>query len=349
LGAIKLKSITEPLSEKVLNSLIQEKFSVQEFRSDFCFQLMALKHINLLIKISYNIDAIRDYILNQLRLISIVYPSFPLIIGEKNKHAPLEDDNIYLRRDIYAMNLNTFRKMLSRSAFSYIYAQRGRYVVEIDGDKLRETREQKNMKVSELAELLGVSTKAIEQYEKNQVNVKLEIADKMERIFQTDLRRKVEILGDMMEKLVGLTISIDELNSLSKTAPEDKKIDKNLDSMVKHISEVIEDIGYQMLNLYNSPFDVLMYNTDPKKESNRFYHFPGKMVPEWDHLENHLNESAIFIKSYLEKGAMIFDDTITPEIPDIIVEKKIPYLRVDELKYLNDPEQIRKILLKRKI
>lgn len=344
-----MKSITEPLSEKVVDSLVQEKFSVQEFRSDFCFQLMALKHINLLIKISYNIDAIRDYILNQLRLISIVYPSFPLIIGEKNKHAPLEDDNIYLRRDIYAMNLNTFRKMLSRSAFSYIYAQRGRYVVEIDGDKLREMREQKNMKASELAELLGVSTKAIEQYEKNQVNVKIEIADKMERIFQTDLRRKVEILGDMMEKLAGLTISIDELNSLSKTAPEDKKIDKNLDSMLKHISEVIEDIGYQMLNLYNSPFDVLMYNTDPKKGNNIFYHFPGKMVPEWDRLQEHLNESAIFIKSYLEKGAMIFDDSITPEIPDVIVEKKIPYLRVDELKYLNDPDQIRKILLKRKI
>ena len=332
-----------------MNSLNQEKFAVQEFRSDFCFQLMALKHINLLIKISYNIDAIRDYILNQLRLISIVYPSFPLIIGEKNKHAPLEDDNIYLRRDIYAMNLNTFRKMLSRSAFSYIYAQRGRFVVEIEGDKLRELREQKNMKPSEFAELLGVSAKAIEQYEKNQINVKLDIAEKMERIFQTDLRKKVEVLGDMMSKLAGLTISIDEIKALSKTMPEDKKIDKHLDSMLKHISEVLEEIGYQMLNLYNSPFDVLMFDTEPKNGNNLFYHFPGKMVPEWDRVQEHLNESAFFIKSYLEQGAMIFDESITPEIPDVIVKQKIPYLNVDELKYLSDPERIRKILLKRKL
>ena len=179
-----MKSIIEPQTKRVIDTLLSENYQVQQYRSDFCFQFMALKHINLLIKMSYNIDAIRQYILNQLRLISKLLPSLPLIIGEKNKTASLEDENIYLRGNIFAMNFNTFRKILSESAFSYIYAQRGRYVVEIDGDKLREIREQNNMKTSDLAGLVGVSAKAIEQYEKNQTNVKLEVMEKMENTFE---------------------------------------------------------------------------------------------------------------------------------------------------------------------
>ena len=305
-----MKPIIEPQTKRVIDTFLSENYQVQQYRSDFCFQFMALKHINLLIKMSYNIDAIRQYILNQLRLISKLLPSLPLIIGEKNKTASLEDDNIYLRGNIFAMNFNTFRKILSESAFSYIYAQRGRYVVEIDGDKLREIREQNNMKTSDLAGLVGVSAKAIEQYEKNQTNVKLEVMEKMENIFRTDLRKKVEIMGDMVGKLAGITVSLGEITELSKMMPDDKKLDKNVENMVKHISEVMEDVGYQMLNLYNSPFDVLMYDSNPQNANNTFFHFPGKVVPDGKIGETQLQESAHFIKAHLQTGAMILDESI---------------------------------------
>ena len=227
------------------------------------------------------------------------------------------------------MNFNTFRKILSESAFSYIYAQRGRYVVEIDGDKLREIREQNNMKTSDLAGLVGVSAKAIEQYEKNQTNVKLEVMEKMENIFRTDLRKKVEIMGDMVGKLAGITVSLGEITELSKMMPDDKKLDKNVENMVKHISEVMEDVGYQMLNLYNSPFDVLMYDSNPQNANNTFFHFPGKVVPDGK-IGGRNCRVCSFYKSALQTGAMILDESIDNDISDIIVNQKIPYLKIEE-------------------
>ena len=62
-----------------------------------------------------------------------------------------------------------------------------------------------------------------------------------------------------------------------------------------------------------------------------------------------MQESAHFIKAHLQTGAMILDESIDNDISDIIVNQKIPYLKIEELHYLRDPEKIKKILFKRKI
>ncbi|MEM3279519.1 MAG: helix-turn-helix domain-containing protein, partial [Fervidicoccaceae archaeon] len=105
-------------------------------------------------------DELRD-----LKAMSRASSSKPLIIGEFERKIDLHDEVIYMKDDVPVINPTTLSRLLEKSKDLYIISRRGEFVVKIKGEKLRKKREELGYSLGEVAERLGVSRKAIYEYE----------------------------------------------------------------------------------------------------------------------------------------------------------------------------------------
>ena len=165
-----------------------------KFRT-FCFDIIARKDNNLvIIKIAPNIDRLKSIQIDELKFLAHILQATPIIIGEKNRRDPLEDDTIYKRDDVVVLNVNTFQNLIVYNENPHIIAKRGGFIVRIDGPKLRRVRESTNVSRSTIAAELGVSKKAIVNYEQDRMNIKLESMEVLKRRFKVDFTVPIEIL-----------------------------------------------------------------------------------------------------------------------------------------------------------
>jgi putative transcriptional regulator len=180
--------------EKILESAGYSIFLNLKYRA-FCFDIIARKDSNLIIlKIAPNIDRLKPQQIEELKFLSTVLQATPLIIGKKNRRDILEDDTIYKRDEVIVINANTFRNLILYNQNPRIIAKRGGFIVRIDGPKLRQIRESQNVSRSTIAAELGVSKKAIVNYEQDRMNIKLESMEVLKRRFKVDFTVPIEIL-----------------------------------------------------------------------------------------------------------------------------------------------------------
>ena len=157
----------------VRQSLSNSKYKVYEEttpETDMSFDMIARYKSSseytpaLLIKILLNIDSIRPHIFNEMKLISHLISGIPLLIGQENRHSPLRENSIYIRKDILTVNVKTFKKIIEHphSPLALSIAKRGGFFHEVDSEKLLKLREKKGLSRNALAEKVGVSSKSIE-------------------------------------------------------------------------------------------------------------------------------------------------------------------------------------------
>ncbi|HMF32444.1 MAG TPA: helix-turn-helix domain-containing protein [Candidatus Lokiarchaeia archaeon] len=189
-----LSVVPENTIEKTLEAAGFSVFLNLKYRA-FCFDIIARKDNNLIIiKVAPNIDRLKTVQTDELKFLSHVLQATPIIIGEKNRRDPLEDDTIYKRDEVIVLNLNTFRNLILYNQNPHIIAKRGGFIVRIDGPKLRQIREAQNVSRSTIAAELGVSKKAIVNYEQDRMNIKLESMEVLKKRFKVDFTVPVEIL-----------------------------------------------------------------------------------------------------------------------------------------------------------
>jgi len=160
----------------------------------YCFDIFAKQNeLILLIKTLVNIDCINEKQANELKFISSVFNAKSLVVGEKNRRQKLETDTIYLRYGLPAINVETLRHILKDKVYPLIYAKRGGYYVKINGQLLKKLREQMGLSLGELADLIGVSRRAIYEYERDKMDATLETAISLEEVLNTSVLQPIEI------------------------------------------------------------------------------------------------------------------------------------------------------------
>jgi putative transcriptional regulator len=190
--------------------LQREGFSVTSFmHCNSCFDLVAEKQgLKLLIKVLGNIDALRRESADELKKLSHYFNAVPLIIGSHSKAFQLQNGVVYDRFDLDAVSLRTFKSMLDEEMPSVRYFK-GRTSVELDADKLREKRKEKDFSMSDLANKVGVTKESMHRYEKG-VNASLEVARKLERIFHCHLIKELNLFEKELDYLFEERTSFDE-------------------------------------------------------------------------------------------------------------------------------------------
>ncbi len=198
-----------------------------------------------LIKVSYEVDNVGHREAYELSAISDVFGGLGVLIGKKAKKKELEDFVVYERHGLPAITPETLKELIENERI-YVYADRGGYYVRIDGRKLREKREERNMSLGDIAYLLGVSRKAVYEYERSKMNLSL-----------TTALRLVEIFGEDILSPLG----IDELRKREKLAvSKAKMILRN--AKLKRIVYELNKMGIKTVATEKTPVDLAVKSKD---------------------------------------------------------------------------------------
>ncbi len=116
-------------------------------------------------------------------------------ISEVSGNERLVDDTAYERQGLSVINLETFERIL-RGEKVYVKKRRGKFVVSVNAERLRKARVERGMSQGELAEMLGVSRKAVYEYERANMDVSVEVAARLVELFGTEVLQEVDLLKE---------------------------------------------------------------------------------------------------------------------------------------------------------
>lgn len=148
------------------------------------------------IKVSQDLREVSWIEVNDLKKSGMVYGSNTVIVAEKNGRQELEDDVVYVRNGVNIVTTNLLGNYLLRNSKPIVVNIRGNYLLKISAEKFHVKMKETGLTRGELAELLGVSRKAIYMYERGELMVSLQRAVELARIMGEDIFEEIDILGD---------------------------------------------------------------------------------------------------------------------------------------------------------
>ncbi len=132
------------------------------------------------IKVYANIGNVFAKDASELQTISECLSATPLIIGEKTRRKPLEDDTVYSRYNIYAITPKTLEDVVLRGMHPLVEAGPGGYYIKLDGNLIRERRQELGLSVGKMAEMMGISRRTLYGYERGMAKASVSAAYKIE-------------------------------------------------------------------------------------------------------------------------------------------------------------------------
>ena len=122
----------------------------------------------LLIKVLKNIDALDSEEASRLRELGRLFPAIVLVVGQTSGAAALEEGVVYTRYEVPIVTEGTLRDYLEKAVPPFLYASPGGSFAHIDGERLRFLRQARGLSLGALAQIAGVSRRAIQLYEEGQ-------------------------------------------------------------------------------------------------------------------------------------------------------------------------------------
>src|SRR3989442_9381333 len=117
-----------------------------------------------MVKVLLNVDSFSKQGAEELRMIATSLKGAPLLIGERSGAGSLEDGVIYARSGVPILSRQTFIDFFEEGVPPFIFSAPGGLYVKLDGEALRRARDAKQISLGALAEVAGVSRRAIQMY-----------------------------------------------------------------------------------------------------------------------------------------------------------------------------------------
>jgi putative transcriptional regulator len=282
-----------------------------------CFDMVARKDDNLLlVKVLANVDALTKEDADALRQVAKFFNATPLIVGQKRRKGTLDEGVVYKRHGVSTISPPSFQGLIAEERVPREFAQRGGRLVAIDGTKLRKARLERSMTTSDLADCIQVSARAILAYEKDEMDINIQTAERLEEVLETELMIPVNLLQDQKE------------NSVTQCgAPTD--------ALEQRVNEFFARLGMKVLWTDRAPFHVAAKESGPPLISGvgsiKSWSFKKRL--EILKSVSKVSESDAVI--FIEEGKM--DETVSD----------LPVIRQIELDGIEKPKELKKIISER--
>jgi putative transcriptional regulator len=159
-----------------------------------CFDLAAHRHDQLIfLKICADIGNACFDDAAELQKISGCFSALPLIIGEKTRKKPLENDTVYTRYDISVITPETLEDVVLRGTHPLVEAGPGGYYIKLDGNLINKRRQELGLSVGKLAEMVGISRRTLYGYERGMTKASVPKAYKLEWILGAPVVQNADI------------------------------------------------------------------------------------------------------------------------------------------------------------
>ena len=155
---------------------------------EYCFDsIVGEEDARIAIKVSLTIDNVSAHTREELGKICQFLRCSPLIVGERTRKSHLEDGVIHTRGSIPAINLETLRMIFEEQKFPTVITKKGGKYVFVNGDRLKAAREDNNLSRGDVADELGLSRRAIYEYERSTINPTEDVAIQLEELLDVQL------------------------------------------------------------------------------------------------------------------------------------------------------------------
>ncbi len=180
-----------------INDLLSNHgFETSNIYDRSCFDMVARKELELLLlKILINIDGFTGNQAEEIKKVADIFLASPLVVGIKSKNEYLEEDVVYERHGIPVIAKETLRNMVVDDVYPEVFADRGGYYVQMDGEVIKQVREAQNISRKDLADKAHVSRETIYKYERGMVRAFPETAMMLESILNMKITLSVNLLN----------------------------------------------------------------------------------------------------------------------------------------------------------
>ncbi len=323
--------MTGTILERIDNLLTNanfETFILDNFtdkKNKFCFDLLVKKNDNIFsVKIFPNIDNLNADIIDDIKSLSLILKSKPLLIGIRNRYQELEDNTIYIREGLPFITLATLENLVNKELYPYILARRGGGVMFLNGNIMKLLREKHSISRKELSELLGVTKRTVCAYENESMRPSETIARKISEVLKNqDIFRKINLF---------------DWNFKFEIDKKETREDIDLNPFESHLQEVLDDIGISSYWYKKSPipFKLSLFSNTPDKEDEHSFYPLFSGVSEEDKKINELSFKCLkmFTELFHTNSLFIVNNDI--KIPDSLKKIKIPIVRIRKLEKVDD-------------
>ena len=208
----------ELLAESVSGLLEQAGFTISArcYLRPRSFDLAARKEdLFVLIKVLSNIDGLNERTAVEVRRLAKHLLGRTILVGEKTRDQYLERGAVYFRYGIPTVSVPTLADCLLEGLLPLVYAAHGGLYVRINGTLLRQLRLDRGISLGSLASRLGLSRRTISKYEMESMDTSIDVAVKLEEIFEEELILPVDLFksGNLEDKPEQITDNILQLLS----------------------------------------------------------------------------------------------------------------------------------------
>lgn len=177
------------LVEQVRGLLSHAGFAVSEVfqHRPISFDFLARRDDQLyILKVLTNIDSLSEDVSREMRVLARFLDGRPLLVGLKSSSGRLEAGAVYVRHGIPILSFQGLKEYLLDGAPPVAFAAPGGFCVQLDGDRLEAIRHEENLSLGQLADVAGVSRRAISMYEAG-MSATVEAALRLEEYLEEEL------------------------------------------------------------------------------------------------------------------------------------------------------------------
>ncbi|MBO5150918.1 MAG: transcriptional regulator [Methanobrevibacter sp.] len=299
--------------QEIEKLLISEGYKTSDIYDQGSFDIVARKNLLiLLLKTFTNIDSVNEKNAHEMKQLANIFLASPIIIGAKSRNGILEEGVIYERYDIPTIGFETLKNMIIYNEYPEVLADRGGYFVKIDGNVIKQYREDYSLSLKELADLAHVSRATMYKYENEIVRANAETAMILEEILNTKVTLDIDILKYNQEDQIQYHTTGESAEDLSK-------------------------LGYGVISTNKSPFDAVAKDDSSSLianvEKNRSHKTLKRMAVPLKDLSMITSSEPVFI---------INNDKIKESLGSI------PVIKSWELKEFERSQELIKLIKERK-
>lgn len=234
------------LIQRVRETLAKCGFYVSEphLLQSVAFDIVARRDERLLVlKTLSNVDALSREDAEQLSVLAKMLKANPIVIGLHSSAGELEDGIVYSRFGIPIISLQTFTEYLIEGIPPFVFAAPGGLYVRIDQQALRALREERNLSLGALADIAGVSRRAIQMYESG-MGAMIDVVERLE----TYLRQP-------------LALPLDPFHYTPEIAARLRSFSE-FEELSRDVFSLLETLGYSVVPTVKCPFEALTSDGD---------------------------------------------------------------------------------------
>jgi putative transcriptional regulator len=197
----------------------------------------------LVVKVLSNIDGFSKGNSTEMKTLARLLKGSPVVVGERCGAGSLSEGIIYLRHDVPILTFGTMKEYIEEGVPPFIFAAPGGLYARIDPEVIRKARQERGLSLGALADIAGVSRKAIQMYEMGTMSATLPVVDRLEKYLGEPIVTALNPFGPGERP--------DPQGAARPEAAGEQ------DRFREGVFEKLQGLGYTVIPTRRSPFDAI--------------------------------------------------------------------------------------------